>query len=1492
MKNELYKNLMKRLVLSLMLLCFCFAADATNIQIDMSYFSQNPTTNRPITYQAMSPVQGNVFTAYSDSTGTAILSNCPNTLININILAPPAKTFIQVQLLPSDTGLIDATNRLASGSSSTYPSGQTAWAIATSDQRYQLSGSAQSNSFYPLFSNPSNYINSMLLDNATSSIYALLPQTNGFGNIVASNASSFVTPTSLIDATNKDYAAWLAAIQGTNNLIRGQLQYGSPILTNLSNTGAWTNSIVAGTNTTLSTNLGVVTINVPNQAFLTNALATTNYVNTATNGFVLSGITNGLATTNYANLTTNTIGIASGLMAFQQTNIWTTFNYTTNAIVTTSNALLSIGGTASNAIANLNGKGTNTFLLNPSFTNITVTIGATYFVTNFSVTDSNANYIGATNLEILANPAGKSGLIVFPHGDTIAEYDIGAGAAGDTGIAIGLGNNAPIYENYSFIAGASNDISANSGTHITGSTISGGFKNLIGSAGTAPNYSVISGGTGNKLLGPFGVISGGTSNSIIANGPFTTVLGGSNNVSSGAFSTISGGENNTSGGFSSWAGGDSAGANHNGTFVFNGHLNGSTDGLNTPAFNSTGTNQFLVNEIGGAAFNTNNPNGHTVFVNGDVWATNFSLGGVFISPLTNIVLNPFNTNSGSFVTGMVQNINSSYANTVGLNVTNLIYSVGAGVTNLGYLIGTGNTNLSYTIGLGDSNNVIAASNAITTAYRLTNSIAHTDMTNLFNQSGVNMTNISSAISNNLLNFVLITNGTAFYPTLKSNITLGVFPWLTTSTNVVGINSTGVIPANGTFIQIAVGTWTNILGNGSDIIFQNPTYFLRTNLVNLYSTSNLFFNSTWVNVIGSSAVPTNSGFGYIANHNGQWDTNIWASSLSGIVPMGNLDTVKIITNNQSANLVFNGGLTVGNNTTITATAGGYIGGVVLGTTTTNGDIGAASVHGGNFYGNGSGLTNVAVTSYVQGSLTNSQTFLLYTNNLAFVPGFGYTNWPSSTTAGIQEILNMFANKAIRNPAGGVAIQLASIGTSNKPAFYPITKCINATNYFTLQGNGMGATVIEYNGASIGTTNDAIPSALMFFTPALSSGDALNYFELHDLSLVSDIDCPAAMIATHANAFNISRCQFGSTNILYQTNFVSSPAYVGSQSLTPRGLIGVYANGQGNNQDAFYNCFFQDLADGIFADGVDWCIVQDCHFGSISMLNGTSFTNTWNTNVQYHVGAAIGASQSGLGWTIRNVHSLNCNTFFYGGTANPNVSVYDALVEACNWYSLGYMPNTYSKEIPSGSLGIWSTVNTFYQSASTTTSTTGAGFIVGQDGNDDFQYSIMDDTGRFLLKLPNANEETETGTGGILGNYMTWDNHGVFAFNGGGITNLNVNALAKSTAAIPTNTATILSTSTNNTNNFSTGTVYTAPNQRTMLVGSVMLSSAVGGSANITLAYTNNSLPYFVPMQSGSGIAIANYIPFSVPLAPNATFSFIATMGSGASGYVTNAVIWKQ
>lgn len=93
-------------------------------------------------------------------------------------------------------------------------------------------------------------------------------------------------------------------------------------------------------------------------------------------------------------------------------------------------------------------------------------------------------------------------------------------------------------------------------------------------------------------------------------------------------------------------------------------------------------------------------------------------------------------------------------------------------------------------------------------------------------------------------------------------------------------------------------------------------------------------------------------------------------------------------------------------------------------------------------------------------------------------------------------------------------------------------------------------------------------------------------------------------------------------------------------------------------------------------------------------------------------------------------------------------------------------------------------------------------------------------------------------------------------------------------------------------YTTNTVYTGKAQRGLLVGSVMLNSGVTGSASMVLFYTNNNVGYALNMQAGSGVSVADFVPFCVPLSTNATFQFVPALGTGASCYVTNTFEWLQ
>lgn len=160
--------------------------------------------------------------------------------------------------------------------------------------------------------NPSGYVNSSITNGLASTNY-VNSTTNALGQYTTTNQFNFGTNNvatnslSNLIATNSSLTTLIniasnylySANQSSSNLLQSSKQPASLILTNLSQTGALTNQLSAGQNVNFSTNFSgnTITINAPNQTFLTNGLAGTNYVNSQ--GFVTQSVTNGLAGTNF-----------------------------------------------------------------------------------------------------------------------------------------------------------------------------------------------------------------------------------------------------------------------------------------------------------------------------------------------------------------------------------------------------------------------------------------------------------------------------------------------------------------------------------------------------------------------------------------------------------------------------------------------------------------------------------------------------------------------------------------------------------------------------------------------------------------------------------------------------------------------------------------------------------------------------------------------------------------------------------------------------------------------------------------------------------------------------------------------------------------------------------------------------------------------------------------------------------------------------------------
>lgn len=180
---------------------------------------------------------------------------------------------------------------------------------------------------------------------------------------------------------------------------------------------------------------------------------------------------------------------------------------------------------------------------------------------------------------------------------------------GGGGSAIGGGYANGIYEFDSFIGGGQQNLIAPYSDH---SVIGGGYSNVV-SGSFGPAYGVIGGGQGNVIQTntSYAVIGGGYGNMIQSNALYGVVPGGYNNLA---------------GGSGSFAAGERAQATNSGTFVW-------SDSAVTNAFNSTGSNQFLIRASGGVGIGTNNPAAalHVVGGGGSSIALRVANGGIAVS---------------------------------------------------------------------------------------------------------------------------------------------------------------------------------------------------------------------------------------------------------------------------------------------------------------------------------------------------------------------------------------------------------------------------------------------------------------------------------------------------------------------------------------------------------------------------------------------------------------------------------------------------------------------------------------------------------------------------------------------------------------------------------------------------------------------------------------------------------------------------------------------
>lgn len=175
----------------------------------------------------------------------------------------------------------------------------------------------------------------------------------------------------------------------------------------------------------------------------------------------------------------------------------------------------------------------------------------------------------------------------------------------ESDIGGGYFNTVQSNSSYSTIGGGQNNVITAPWAVIAGGyfNTNSGFVSFIGAGDynyAAGSYSAIGAGLENVINGFDGVIGGGYSN--VVNGYLSDIGGGLGNTIqySASYAVIPGGSGNVAGGLNSFAAGSQAQAFHDGAFVW-------SDTSSTNAFNSTGTNQFLIRAAGGVGIGTNSP---------------------------------------------------------------------------------------------------------------------------------------------------------------------------------------------------------------------------------------------------------------------------------------------------------------------------------------------------------------------------------------------------------------------------------------------------------------------------------------------------------------------------------------------------------------------------------------------------------------------------------------------------------------------------------------------------------------------------------------------------------------------------------------------------------------------------------------------------------------------------------------------------------------------
>jgi hypothetical protein len=634
----------------------------------------------------------------------------------------------------------------------------------------------------------------------------------------------------------------------------------------------------------------------------TNQLASTNYVNSQ--GFVTSAITNGLATTNQLNNYT----------------LITSFTAGTNSVAT--NAYAQLIATNAALVSALAIQNSNLLVTINASSNLLAATKqpASLTLSNLSVTGAFTNLLAAgTNVVISTNFSGNT-LYINAVNQTFLTNGINT-AAFQPATAFLATNVLPALTNGFVGANVTNGLASISYVN-SAIAASGAFTNTF-TAGTNVVFSTNFSG-----------------NTVYVNAPNQTFL--TNGHTSLVFTN------------------PSAVLYTNALpALTNGFVTSSiTNGLIGAAYVSnvlSASNYFSQFIVAGTNVTiTTNFSGNTIYIN----ATNqsFLTNGLVTAAITNGLVGAGITN-GLASTGYVASALSPYALTSSLTAaTNTLWTNSA--ANF-YLLSNPSNYVNQT-----------ALNGTNTA--LLNSIAATNTANLIittnlvvastNGGNIVFTNnpqFVNALTNSTL-FVASTNGNVFGLSISNYAGFWTKTNFLCTTNVIGIVGNG----GGTYLWNGSTTWTNPFATNYSILLSAGNYYLQSNSVSLYQSTNII---NWTVVVGANPPPV-----------GSWGSK-W--NMSGVQVDGLVYSTNITW--QINNIFTNGGLNPTNGVTaLQATnISKYLIGVSnLATVFTNGNTGSGQIP----YS-----TNVA-PGYAWGALPAPSGWLLTGNTAATNSFIGTTN----------------------------------------------------------------------------------------------------------------------------------------------------------------------------------------------------------------------------------------------------------------------------------------------------------------------------------------------------------------------------------------------------------------------------------------------------------------------------------------------------------------------